>query len=151
VKQARWRIRADPAYVAAHVGRDQRRMVARQGDRLASLVREVYGAMFLRPDKSGPVLRRRFDPRAANAMQRRPKAGVPLRAEEIKTTKRRARIVIDPLTPRRSIARIEVRARGTLGEEAFAVRHRSTLWLYRSEGRWRVLAFDVDQRRTRRA
>ena len=150
LKQANWRIRVVPANVAARVGRDQRRVVARQGRRLASLVREVYTVLFLQPNKRAAVLRRHFDLRTVRALERRPHVGVPPRAQEIRTTKRRARIVIDPLSPRRSIVRVEVRARGLLGEEAFAVRHRSILWLYRSERRWRVLAFDVNQRPWRR-
>jgi hypothetical protein len=149
IRQAKWQIRSRPAKVGVRITKHQRRQVARQGDNLARLVRDVYAAVFLDPERRKDVLQDRFTSRASYRWTRSG-AGLPRTAIDRKTVLRRARIVIDPLVPRRAVATVVVRIRSTVSDDALRLRHSSTLWLQRSHGRWRVFAFDVDQRRVRR-
>jgi hypothetical protein len=145
IAQAPWRIKPVAANVSARVSKAQRRAVARQGDRLSTLVRGVYGALFLRPDSRREVLKSRFTAAAASKLDRS-RVGYPARATRVRTVGRRARISIDPLSTRQAVALVAIRARGQVGDDLLRVNHRSTLFLQRTEGRWRVIAFEVDQR-----
>ena len=149
IRQAEWHIVTRSAKVGVHVTKRQRRQVARQGKNLARFVRDVYGAVFLDPQSTRSVLQDRFTSRASYRWKQSG-AGLPRAATERETVLRRARIVIDPLVPRRAVAEVIVRIRSTVSDEPLRLSHSSTLWLQRSKGRWRVFAFDVGQHRVRR-
>ena len=148
IAQAPWQIRSAPADVSARVTKAQRREVARQARRVSRVLKRVYGALFLRPETRRSVLRDHLVPHAARALHRSG-AGFPAKAQRVKTVRRLARISVDPLGPRRAVVAVTLRVRGLVEGNVARVRHRATLWLQRSGGSWKVIAFELDQQPVR--
>ena len=147
IEQARWDIRSFPAGAAGRITAKDRRGVREQGERIARLVRRLYDALFLSPSRRQDVLEAGFTRRAARALERMKRVGLPQRAGRVKTLRRDARIGVDALNPRRAVATVSLRAKGVVGDKPFRVRHHAVLWLEKSNGRWSVIAFESDQRR----
>ena len=144
IPQAPWRVTSAPADVSARVTKAQRREVDRQARRISWVLKQVYGALFLRPEARRDVLRDHLVARAASALHRSG-AGFPSKAQRVRMVLRRARISVDPTSPRRAVGAVTLRVRGLVEGEVARVSHAATLWLQRSEGRWKVIAFELDQ------
>lgn len=144
--QAAWRFSVHASGLAGNLTHRQQIALQRQRPRLRSLVKRVYDSLFVHPNRLPATLKENFSEPAARALRRaKPGAAAPARAS---TTMRRARIgVRAPGGARMAVASVAVRALAEGG--APPVLHRSTLWLERSRGRWKVVAFEVRQARTR--
>jgi hypothetical protein len=142
IQQARWRIRA--AAVGRLPKRDRERFI-KQRERIAASIKQAYEGLFLDPGHVRSALRGIVIPTAATQLIRRD-AGVPARAKRVKTLKREARIWIQPGRFSRAAAKVVVRARATVGTETRRVKHIANLWLERRGPRWRVIAYDFQQR-----
>jgi hypothetical protein len=142
IRQARWRIRA--AAVGRLPKRDRERFI-KQRERIAASIKQAYEGLFLDPGHVRSALRGIVIPTAATQLIRRD-AGVPARAKRVKTLKREARIWIQPGRFSRAAAKVVVRARATVGTETRRVKHIANLWLERRGPRWRVIAYDFQQR-----
>lgn len=147
IPQAKWKIKAHPSGNLGKISKSKAKSVRAQRRPLRKLVAKVYYALFLDPARRDGVLRASFHPRAARAIAK--KAGVPKNARDVRTTMRKADIGIDFTNARRAAAVVKVRARGFAGERKFEIAHRATLWLERSKGKWKVIAFEVRQRPAR--
>jgi hypothetical protein len=124
----------------------EKRRLKEQKPRVRKFVREIYAALFLDPDSMEAVLVDKFTRRAGRALIRSG-AGFRAGAESVRTLARKATIGIQARTASLAAAKVKVRAKATSESEIVKLRHRSTLWLQRKNGRWRVIGFRVDQER----
>lgn len=140
--QARWQMSVHPSGFRAQITDAQKKRVDRQRPKVRVLVKTIYDALFLHPDRLKTTLRDNFTQPAAIAL-RRSGAGAS-EAGRVSTTFRRADIGIQAEGgARMAVASVTVRA---LGERsARPVLHRSSLWLERVRNEWKVVAFDVRQ------
>lgn len=144
IKQAKWKVTTRIAPGHNKLGKKRRLRVRKRAMPIGDLVADVYEALFLSPDRKKAVVKARFLPATARALLLT-EAGVTTDAAEIKTLRRTADIAIDAGTTRAAVARVAVKARGTRGTESFIVVHDARLWLEKVRGRWKVIAFRVDQ------
>jgi hypothetical protein len=145
IKQARWDFDVRPsALLSKHLKKKDRERLMRQRGPLRKTVKEVYDALFLDPESTRDVIERRFVGSASRAMLSA-RAGVGAGATEVKTLRRKAAIGIDSSSGRRAAARVFIRARASIDGERIRMKHRSTLWLERSKGRWVAIGFQVNQ------
>lgn len=142
VPQARWSFDTGPAGGIGKLTKQQATALRRQRGPLRTMVKSVYGALFLNPSALPGVLRSSFTPDAARSF-RRAQAGIAV-AGTVRTTYRGAEISMQPLDGvRRAVATVAVRAVDVDGERRML--HRATLWLERPGTKWKVVAFDVAQ------
>ena len=120
----------------------------RQRARIAAGIKQAYEGLFLDPARLRRSLRGVATTTAARHLIREG-AGVPVRATRVKTLARKARIWIQPGRLRRAAAKVVVRARATMGGKTRRVRHVATLWLERRGSKWRVVAYDFNERPVR--
>ena len=146
IRQAPWRITAFRAGAPGPLARPERRLIDARVPELRALVRTVYGALFLEPERRVPVIRNHFAAPARRAIARLQRLGAPRGAQRVQTLARRARVGISTPSARRAVASVTVRARGRVRRTAFHERHEATLWLERDGGRWSVVAFEVRER-----
>ena len=145
IKQARWDFKVRPsAVLAKRLKKKERKRLMRQRGPLKRTVKEVYDALFLNPEATREVIRRRFVGSASRAMLSA-QAGVRGGATEVKTLRRSAAIGIDATSGRRAAATVFIRARAWMDGERVGMKHRSTLWLERVKGRWVAIGFQVNQ------
>jgi hypothetical protein len=147
IAQAPWRIEAHAVGRFGDAPKAARRRLRAQRPRAAALVRDVYDAIVLRPRVARRTIRERFAPPAGRSFAGLRRLGPPQGASRVKTLVRRARVALEAPGGRRAVAAVSVRARGIARGRRFRLKHRSTLWLERSGGRWHVVAYEVDQRR----
>ena len=146
IPQAKWKMSTRPVGRAGKFTRKQIRRHKAQRPRVKSVVREVYEALFLEPESIKEVIAERFSRRAGRALLR---AGPGFRpgADEVKTTKRIARIGLQAHTASAASAQVFVKARANGPGNVVKLRHRATMWMQRIKNDWRVIAFEVDQER----
>lgn len=144
IEQAKWKVTTRIAPGHNKLGKKRRLRVRKRAMPIGDLVAEVYDTLFLSPDRKKAVVKARFIPATARALLRT-KAGVATNASEVKTLRRTADIAIDAGTTRAAVARVTVKARGARGTKSFIVVHDARLWLEKARGRWKVIAFRVDQ------
>lgn len=148
MRQARWEVRSQVAGVFGGLGSRGRKEVRARRRELVRVVRDVYGALWLRPrGAERRVVRARFDARAARALLGS-RLG-PRDSAFVRTTKRVVELDVDAADPRRAAAEVAIAARVGRGARRLRVRHRATLWLERDDGRWRVIGFDARERSTK--
>ena len=141
VPQARWNI--TPAKTMSHATKAQSERVRRQRPRVTELVKSVYDAMFVHPDRLGATLDQSFRTEAARAL-RRSGAAVPA-SGLLRTTSRRAEIGIHSAgRPMFAIASVSLKAEPVDGS-AEPLAHSSTLWMERSRNGWKIIAFQLKQ------
>lgn len=140
--QARWQMSVHPSGFRAQITKAQKKRVDRQRPQVRALVKTIYDALFLHPDRLKTTLRDNFTQQAAIAL-RRSGAGAS-DAGRVSTTFRRADIGIQAEGgARMAVASVTVRAVGE--RSARPVLHRSSLWLERVRNEWKVVAFEVRQ------
>jgi hypothetical protein len=144
IEQAKWKVTTRIAPGHNKLGKKRRLRVRKQAVPIGDLVAEVYDTLFLSPDRKKAVVKARFLPATARALLRT-KVGVATDASEVKTLRRTADIAIDAGTTRAAVARVTVKARGIRGTKPFIVVHNARLWLEKVRGRWKIIAFRVDQ------
>jgi hypothetical protein len=144
IEQAPWRVQSYPAVAFEKLSKKERRRFRSQRPRVKALIVDVYRALFLERERGDASLAHRFSRRAARAFVRT-RSGMPAEVTHIKTTRRTASVGIEVARARRALARVSVRARGRLDGDVIRIVHRAHLWLERFHGRWRVIAFEIDQ------
>ena len=146
IRQAKWSIRSE--VIGRPLPKKRRDNAMRQRARIAAGIKQAYEGLFLDPARLRRSLRGVATPAAARHLIREG-AGVPVRATRVKTLARKARIWIQPGSLRRAVAKVVVRARATMGGKTRRVRHVATLWLERRGSKWRVVAYDFNERPVR--
>lgn len=126
-------------------GRAERASSSAERSALRSSLEELYHALLLDRAALNDVLRTTFARSAADAL-RKAKTGWPAGVGGVEITKRSADIGIQVQGGRRAIAVVAWNGRGLLDERPLMLRHRSTMWLEKTDGRWRVIAFDITER-----
>jgi hypothetical protein len=148
IAQASWKIAVKPAPIADKISKSRKNNVKKEGARIEELVKDIYDALFLTPSEAGAILKGRFIPSALNALERS-KSGIPADATDVKTLRRRAVVRIETGSLRLGVASVGVKAKGTQGDKKFTIVHEGRLWIEKIEGRWTVVAFEVNQRPVR--
>jgi hypothetical protein len=111
---------------------------------IEELVRNWNDALILSPGQFSAATKKYFSPPAGNAISSSD-FGLPKSANQVETTKRKARISIEADGAQRAVVDVSIVARGKSDEGDFRSESESTLWLERSGSKWTVIAFDVDQ------
>ena len=150
VNHARWRIRHHATGGLGKLTKAQRRRVRAQAPRVGALVRQVFDTLFLDPARVSPVVRASFTRSAARSWVRLRAAGPPRGTSRLELVARRARLSFDARSATQAVASVRLAARGRTVRRRFRLAHETTLWLERSPGKWRVVAYDVSQRPVRR-
>ena len=109
------------------------------------LVRDWNDALILSPGQFGDATKKYFAPPAGNAVSSSD-YGLPKSANNVKTTKRSAKIAIEADGAKRAVVYVSIIARGQSDEGEFRTGSNSTLWLERTGSKWNVIAFDVNQK-----
>jgi hypothetical protein len=148
IPQAEWRIKAHPAGALDKISPKQKKFLASQEPAIKSLIRDVYDAAFIDPASLKTTLNKNFQDAAAGALLRAD-VGFPATVEAVRTITRRARVDIDAARGTHAAASVQILARGTIGNKIVRLRHRSVLWMEKSDGKWRVIAFEVSQEPTK--
>ena len=143
IRQARWSIRTE--VIGPPVAKKRRANLILQRNRIAGGIKQAYEGLFLDPARLRKSLRGIATPTAARHLIRED-AGVPVRATRVKTLARRARIWIQPGGFGRAAAKVVIRARATMGGRTRRLSHVANLWLERRGPRWKVVAYDFNQR-----
>jgi hypothetical protein len=115
-----------------------------QRDPIRTVVRNVAEAAVLSDGDIAPWVRALLTRPAAVAL-RADRTGIPPKASDVEMTMRRARIGMQAPAMRAAAARVRIEMRGSIDGRSVAWRDDLTLWLERSGGSWRVIAFDLDR------
>ena len=146
LEQAPWRIQTYGTGGGAKLTKQQRSQLRAQHAPIARLVKDLHAALFLDPSTRRRIVGRVFTTSAARSfLAARP--GLLEDAETVKTVWHRGRIGIQAIGARRAAGTVAIVARVDRGEDAVRLGYRSDLYLEKSHGRWRVVAFETDQRR----
>ena len=148
VDQAPWRVKTWPAGTLGRNLRAAEKVALRARPGLLRIVRRTYDAMFLAPSSLRKALSSHFTPKAARKLASSG-AGVPRDATEVRFLKRRATITVDARGARRAAVQVALKARIRAPKGDVSVAQRSVLWLDRKEGTWKVIGFELLQRRIR--
>lgn len=142
--QADWEVQMVLVGTLGPVAPREKALLARQGPRVMTLVSNAYDAMFLEPYELRPVLSETFARPAARALRA---AGIRLPDDirEVRFVRRSAHVGIDAAGGRSAAVEVIAKVRGRTPTRTITVLHRADLWLERTEGGWRVIAFSVDQ------
>jgi hypothetical protein len=143
IRQAKWHIRSE--VIGRPLPKKRRDNAMRHRARIAAGIKQAYEGLFLDPARLRRALRGVASASAARHLIR-DGVGVPVRATRVKTLARKARIWIQPGSFRRAVAKVVVRARATMGQRTRRVRHVATLWLERWGRKWKVVAYDFNER-----
>jgi hypothetical protein len=138
--QAKWRVRAFPSGVIGHVTRKNINRARRRGRRAVAAVENVYDALVLDPPDAERVIRAHFEEGAARAFLRT-RARLPSGIRRVRTTRRRLQIGIDAKSAGKAVASVLVSFKGDKDSHRVKIRVRSTLWLERMHGTWKVVAW----------
>ena len=146
MEQAPWRIQTYGTGGGAKLSKQQRGRLHAQRGPIARLVKDLHAALFLDPTARKRIVDRVFTSSAARPfLSARP--GLLGDAETVKTVWRRARIGIQADGARRAAGTVAIVARIDRGEDAVRLGYRSDLYFEKSKGRWKVVAFEIDQKR----
>jgi hypothetical protein len=145
LEQADWKISVRPAGVIGKLPKSDKKKLDKQRHALRGLVRDVYGALFLNPERVDNVLAARFS-KTSEVAFKRADAGIPKQMTNVSTKKRRASISVQASGSKRAVASITVVATGVLVDREVKISHSARLWLERTGKHWKIIAFDVDQR-----
>lgn len=146
-EQAPWKVRVYPAG-AGTPSRSQKKAVEGQRGSVEAAVTAVADALLLEPAAIEAMSGKELAPDAAAALARS-KLSPPADMEDLQATARRVKIGIEANEARHAAARLAITAKGTLGDEPVRFRQQITMWLERSGGRWKIVAFDGSQRQLR--
>jgi hypothetical protein len=140
-QQSPWKISVHGSAAHGRITKLQKARLERQEPRLRSVVRRIYDAVLIHPNRLRETLQANFTPAAGVALRRADVAAS--RPKVAATSVRRATIGVDVNGLKAAVASVVVRAAAPGAVRP--VVHRSTLWLERGDRGWRVLAFEVDQ------
>ena len=149
VDHAAWRVRRGATGGFGGLTKAQSRRVRAQTPRIGTLVRNVFDTLFLDPARARRVVGETFTRSAARSWAKL-RVGPPTATTALRIVSRGAKITVDAPSARRAVATVRLRVRGETETRRFHLAHDARLWLERLPGRWRVVAYDVDQRPVRR-
>lgn len=144
IEQAKWKVKTRLAPGHRKLSKKQKNRVKKAATPIGDLVTEVYDVLFLAPEDRASIVKARFLAPTATALLRTD-TGVARGSSEVRTLRRSADIAIDATTTRLAAVRVTIKARGMNGDKNFTVLHKARLWLEKMKGRWKVIAFRVDQ------
>ncbi len=144
IEQVAWKVKTRLAPGHKKLTKKQKGRVKKEAAPIGDVIAEVYDALFLAPEDKSSVVKARFLPSTAKALLRTD-TGVAKGSSEVKTLRRSADIAIEVATKRLAVARVAIKAKGMNGDKAFTMTHKARLWFEKIKGRWRVIAFRIDQ------
>ncbi|MGH2748682.1 MAG: hypothetical protein ACRDKB_12270 [Actinomycetota bacterium] len=144
---AEWSIRTYPTGVATKRTKADRARVAAARPRVKTLIKDLYDAVFVHPDRLRDALSQHAIVAVAREIKRSG-IGLPTKAEEALIKKRSARVGIEGNRTRYAVAVVRIVSKGIIEGRRFRLVHNANLWLQREKG-WKVIGFDFDQRRPR--
>lgn len=144
IEQAAWKMKTRLAPGHRKLTKKQKGRVKKSAAPIEDVVAEVYDALFLAPEDRSAVVKARFIPPTATALLRTD-AGVSEGSTDVRLLRRSGDIAIEVATRRLAVARVAIKAKGMKGDKGFTVVHRSRLWFEKIRGRWKVVAFRIDQ------
>jgi hypothetical protein len=144
IDQAPWKYEYSAEGRFGKLSKAQRESYANQKENVAALITGIYNGIFLEPARMEEVIKTSFSNEAARSLETKG-LSFPDGATEVKTTRRRAHIALDAQKASFAVGRVTVYADATVGKRTIEIEHRSTLWLERADGDWKVIAFDVEQ------
>ncbi len=142
IRQAAWQVKVVPAGVGHKLTSSVRKRVEAQRPALSATVENIYNPLFLSSSEAQARVERRFTPEAARRFLGA-RLGAPPGAERVDTLRRVARIGVDTPGATRAAAQVSVVATGMVKGQRVRFGQNATLWLTRSHGRWKVIAFDA--------
>jgi hypothetical protein len=144
IEQVKWDVKAFPAGVTGKVTKEQKSAIKRNKERAGSAVIATIDALIFEPKAIPSLTGRSLTPGTAKALAR--SKLIPAGIKDIKVIRRAARIGIDVAGAKRAAARIAVGFRGALDSKRVRLSLTGVLWLERSSGSWKVVAFDGESR-----
>jgi hypothetical protein len=144
IAQATWEVKTRLAPGHKKLNKKQKDRVKKEAVPIGDVIAEVYDALFLAPEDKSSVVKARFLLPTAKALLRTD-TGVIEGSSEMKMLRRSADIAIEVATTRLAVARIAIKAKGMNDDKAFTVTHKARLWFEKIRGRWKVIAFRIDQ------
>ena len=145
IVQAPWKMVAFPSIEPGKPTSKQKRAVRRAASGVKHTVQDLYDALTVSRANFDEVSRMLMPKAARNALRGR--TLVPFTLERVKTTQREARIAIDRSRRTSASAKVALAFKADRGDKRIAFHHRGTLWLERGQKRWRVIGFDLDQKK----
>lgn len=145
--QAGWSIRTYPTGIATKRTKADRARVDAARPRVRMLIKDLYDAFFVHPDRLRDALSQHATAAVAREIKRSG-IGLPTESEEVVIKKRTARVGIEGNRARYAVASVRVVSQGVIEAKRFRLIHEANLWLQREKG-WKVIGFDFDQRRAR--
>lgn len=145
---ANWSIRSYPAGIETKRTKADRARVDAARPRVRALVKDLYNAFFLHPDRLAQALSQHTTAAAARRIKRSG-VGFPTGTVEATIKKRTARIGIQGNRAGHAVAAVRVVSKVVTEKRRFRLVHDGTLWLQREKGRWKVIGYAFDQRRAR--
>ncbi|MBW3594163.1 MAG: hypothetical protein KY391_01185 [Actinobacteria bacterium] len=145
VEQAEWKIDYSAGGRFGKMTKKQSARYAAQKARAGSLVQALYDGIFLDPAGLKATVKESFAADAARSFDAE-RLGFPSAATDVKTIRRTARIALDARTAAHAIGHVAIVAEARLEKRTVQIKHTSTLWMERSDNKWRVIAFDVTQK-----
>lgn len=144
IPQAEWRI-STGVRGSRRVSKAEKARVDSRGAKVATLLQTFFDTLFLDSANTNKVIASTFTRGAARALAR-PGVGLPDGAEDVRTMRRKAKIVLYSETASQAIANVQVRVKGVAEDGPFNLEHHAKLWLQRGDQGWRVVAYEIDQR-----
>ena len=144
VEQADWKV-TSYSIGGKHPSGKQSNPPKGQTKSLERVVRRFHDSVYLFPADLKADTGKYFTDDAARAM-RASGLGLPDSASKVETKKRSARIGIEADGAKRAAAVVNVVAVGESAKGDFRVGSETRLWFERTGSKWKVIAFDVDQR-----
>lgn len=144
VEQASWKLQYSAEGRFGKLTNAQRDAYANQKENVTALITGIYDGIFLEPARLAEVIKSSFSNDAARSLEAK-ELSFPGGATDVTTTRRRAHIALDAQKADFAVGRVTVDVEATLDKRTLNIEHRSTLWLERADGAWKVIAFDVEQ------
>ena len=144
IAQATWKVKTRLAPGHKKLTKKQKGRVKKEAEPIGEVIAEVYDALFLGAEDKSAVVKARFLPPTGKALLRTD-TGVIQGSSDVKMLRRSADIAIEVATTRLAVARVAIKAKGMNGDKAFTVTHKARLWFEKIKGRWKVIAFRIDQ------
>jgi hypothetical protein len=139
-----WKTDAYPVGASGKLTKAEAARFKHQKDRVRATVRDLADAIAIDPGRLPRAARRVMTAASAAALLREA-PGMPKGAEDITALQREGRIGIQAPRFGAAAAELQVVMQATVGDRVVKWRDDFTFWLSRSDGTWRVIAFDLER------
>ena len=144
VAQAPWELTTRAISTRKRVSKEALARVEEQTPALRALLTDVYDGLFFEPSGLEKMASHRFGTSAGKRLLQA-KIAFPDDIRVIRATSQHALLGIEASGAKRASAEVTVRLRARTGTKRLTLKHRSTLWLSREHGGWRIIGFDISQ------